>query len=162
MEKDTLITQQIVSAWQGQIKRIDALIDKLSDEQLFNHVAPGRNRSVYLLGHLATVSDMMLPLLGLGNMLKPEMQAIFVNVPDNAVKDLPSISELRKYWKEVNDTLNGHFNKMTPGDWLAPHTAVSEEDFKKQPHRNKLSIILSRTSHHSYHFGQLAFLQSAN
>jgi hypothetical protein len=162
MEKEVLITQQIVSAWQGQIKRIDALIDKLSDEQLLNHVAPGRNRGVYLLGHLATVSDMMLPLLGLGNMLKPEMQAIFVSVPDNAVKDLPSLAELRKYWKDVNDTLNGHFEKMKPEDWLAPHTAVSEEDFKKQPHRNKLSIILSRTSHHTYHFGQLAFLQSAN
>lgn len=162
MEKELLITQQIVSAWQGQIKRIDSLIDKLSDEQLLNHVAPGRNRGIYLLGHLATVSDMMLPLLGLGNVLKPEMQAIFVSVPDNAVKDLPSLTDLRKYWKEVNDTLNGHFNKMTPADWLAPHTAVSEEDFKKQPHRNKLSIILSRTNHHTYHFGQLAFLQSAN
>ena len=162
MEKEVLITQQIVSAWQGQIKRIDALIDKLSGEQLLNHVAPGRNRGIYLLGHLATVSDMMLPLLGLGNMLKPEMQAIFVSVPDNAVKDLPPTSELRKYWKEISVVLNTHFDRMKPEDWLGPHTAVSEEDFKKQPHRNKLSIILSRTSHHSYHFGQLAFLQSTN
>ena len=38
------------------------------------------------------------------------------------------------------------------------HTAVSEEDFSKEPHRNKLNIVISRTSHLQYHTGQLVLL----
>ena len=37
--------------------------------------------------------------------------------------------------------------------------ATIEEDFIKEPHRNKLNIILTRTTHLSYHTGQLALLK---
>ncbi len=36
---------------------------------------------------------------------------------------------------------------------------VSDEDFEKEPHRNKLNIIVTRTSHLSYHTGQLILLK---
>jgi hypothetical protein len=36
---------------------------------------------------------------------------------------------------------------------------VTEEDFANEPHRNRLAILLSRTSHASYHLGQLMFLK---
>lgn len=39
------------------------------------------------------------------------------------------------------------------------HSAVSEEDFAKEPHRNKLNLLLNRTNHLSYHHGQLVFLK---
>ena len=158
--ENELLVKMVLSAWQSQNKRIEKLLDKLSDEQLEAEVAPGRNRGIYLLGHIATVSDMMLPLLDLGAPLKPEFQALFVTVPDRAVGELPPVSELRNYWNEVNASLDAHFAKMTPDQWLAKHTAASEEDFKKEPHRNKLNIILSLTVHQAYHFGQMAFLQS--
>jgi len=38
-------------------------------------------------------------------------------------------------------------------DWLARHTAVSEEDFAKDPSRNRFAVLLSRTNHLSYHLG---------
>jgi hypothetical protein len=38
------------------------------------------------------------------------------------------------------------------------HTAVSEADFALNPSRNKLSILISRTNHQSYHLGQLNLL----
>ena len=158
--ENELVVNMVLSVWQTQNSRIEKLVDKLSDEQLQAETSPGRNRGIYLLGHIATVSDMMLPLLGFGPALRPEFQAIFVTVPDQAVTELPSVTEVKNYWKEVNATLSAHFAKTTADNWLTRHTSVSEEDFKKEPHRNKLSIILSRTNHHSYHFGQLAYLQS--
>jgi len=36
--------------------------------------------------------------------------------------------------------------------------AVSDEDFSKEPHRNKLNVIINRTNHMSYHLGQLILL----
>ena len=45
---------------------------------------------------------------------------------------------------------------MSESDWHSKHTAVSEEDFKKEPHRNKLNVMLSRVTHKASHLGQMA------
>src|SRR5437764_491576 len=55
--------KQALDSWKGQVSGMDATLQKLSDEQLMQEVAPNRNRGIYLLGHLAAVHDMMLPLL---------------------------------------------------------------------------------------------------
>ena len=154
-----LMIKQVLDAWYGQISRIDKFLEALNDEQLQHEVAPGRNRGIYLLGHLAAVHDRMLTLLDFGNRLYPQLDETFILNPDKSKPDLPSTTELRTYWKEVNNLLAKHFNELSAEDWFKKHTAVSEEDFAKEPHRNKLSIIISRTSHLAYHFGQMAFLK---
>ncbi len=83
---------------------------------------------------------------------------MFSTSPDKAVDNLPSISELKEKWKQVNSTLTGHFKAMTPADWLGRHSNVSEEDFAKEPGRNKLNVLMGRTNHQSYHLGQLNLL----
>lgn len=157
-EKELFI-KMVVSAWETQNKRLDDLLDKLPDEQIQSPVAPGRNRGIYLLGHLVAVNDAMLPILGFGEKLYPELEAIFLTNPDKAGLAMPTVTDLKKYWKEVNSTLTDHFTKMEPGDWFAKHTSVSAEDFAKEPQRNKLNILISRANHQSYHLGQLAFLK---
>ena len=47
---------------------------------------------------------------------------------------------------------------MQPEDWFTKHSAISAEDFAKEPHRNKLNILINRTVHQGYHMGQLAYL----
>jgi hypothetical protein len=54
----------------------------------------------------------------------------------------------------VNEKLREGFAKFSAADWLQKHTAVSAEDFAKEPHRNRFAILLSRTNHLSYHLGQ--------
>lgn len=49
--------------------------------------------------------------------------------------------------------------ELSPADWFAKHTAVSDEDFAKEPHRNRLNVLLSRTIHQSNHLGQLSLLK---
>jgi hypothetical protein len=62
----------------------------------------------------------------------------------------------------VNDTLASQFEKMTAAEWFTRHQAVSEEDFKKEPHRNKLNLVINRTNHLSGHYAQMIFLSSSS
>ena len=48
------------------------------------------------------------------------------------------------------------FTALPPGDWLKRHEAVSEEDFAKEPLRNRLAVLQSRTAHAAGHGSQIA------
>jgi hypothetical protein len=49
------------------ISRFDKTLGDLTDEQLQQQVAPGKNRVLYLLGDLAAMHDRMFPLRGFGD-----------------------------------------------------------------------------------------------
>jgi len=72
---------------------------------------------------------------------------------------MPSINKLKEYWNNVNTKLTDHINQMPSDEWFTRHNKVSEADFAKEPHRNKLNIIINRTSHTSYHLGQMVYLE---
>lgn len=159
MNQMELAVQMIFDRWDASIKSADNLINHLKDEQLEKEIAPGKNRGIYLLGHLIAVHDDMLRLLGMGSKQYPEWLEIFIQKSDKEVSELPSISELRKAWSQQCELLREQFSNLEANDWFARHTAVSEEDFAKEPHRNKLNIIITRTTHLQYHLGQLALLK---
>ena len=160
MENPLELTIKIsLDAWNAYVSRVDKLLNELTDEQLQMEVSPGRNTGVYLLGHLAAVNDALLPLLGVGEKLYPELEDIFIKNSDKSGLEKPAAKDLRNYWQELNNKLSEHFNQYTVDEWLQKHTSVSEEDFKKEPHRNRLNVLVSRTNHLAYHFGQLAFLK---
>src|SRR5713226_1751466 len=56
-----------LKVWKAQIERADKLFRGLSSEEVLREIAPGRNRLLYLWGHLTAIHDAMLPLLGLGD-----------------------------------------------------------------------------------------------
>jgi len=70
----------------------------------------------------------------------------------------PSLAELKQYWTNVNEVLTERMNVMQPEDWFKPHSAISADDFEKEPHRNRLNILINRTIHQGYHIGQLVYL----
>ena len=131
--------------------RTTQFFDDLSDEQLQAEIAPGRNRLIYLLGHLAAVHDGMLPLLGIGPRLHPELEATFIRTADRSVDVLPSATELKSASAEIDRALSAAFNSWSAADWLARHTAISDEDFVREPHRNRISVLLSRNTHMAFH-----------
>jgi uncharacterized damage-inducible protein DinB len=96
----------------------------------------------------------MFPLLGLGDRLHPELDDTYITNPDKLLGDPLSATELRRAWAEVNNKLTAAFERFTLEDWLQKHTAVSDEDFAKDPARNRLAIVINRTNHASYHSGQ--------
>lgn len=154
-----VIIKMALDAWNGQLNRADKFFNAHTDEQLQNEVAPGRNSGVYLFGHLIAVHDAMFPLLGLGEKLYPELENTFIKNPDKSGLEKPSTKDLRNYWSEVNKRLSQKLNALTFEEWLQKHTAVSAEDFAKEPHRNRMNVLFTRTHHLAYHLGQLAFLK---
>ena len=143
-----------LKVWKTQIERADKLFEGLSSEEVLREIAPGRNRLLYLWGHLTAVHDAMLPLLALGERLHPEFDVAFISNPDKSQAAIPSHEQVRQAWKTVNAELWKGFEKMSWSDWVHRHSAVSEEDFAKDASRNRFSILLSRTNHLSYHLGQ--------
>jgi hypothetical protein len=143
-----------LNSWKLVIGRFDKNLMALTDEQLQKQVAPGKNRLFYLVGHLTAVHDRMLPMLGIGERLHPELDEPFITNPDKALADSVSASDLKKAWTEVNHKLTVAFERFTPEDWVQKHTAVSDEDFAKDPTRNRIAVVISRTNHASFHMGQ--------
>ncbi|MDB4871744.1 MAG: hypothetical protein JWL97_2748 [Gemmatimonadales bacterium] len=143
-----------LKSWKTQIDRADKLFGSLSSEEVLREVAPGRNRVLYLWGHLTAVHDAMLPLLGLRKRLHPEFDVAFISNPDRSRADIPSHEQVRAAWNVVNAELWQGFEKMSSNDWALRHSSVSDEDFAKDPSRNRFAVLLSRTNHLSYHIGQ--------
>lgn len=157
--QEELFIKMVLDAWHTQVKHTDDLFNSLPDDQLFNEIAPGRNRGIYLLGHLIAVHDRMLPLLGFGDQRYPNLYKTFVEGADKAETNLPPVEDLRDYWKETNNLLSEQFVKLSVAEWFQKHNAVSETDFAKEPHRNKLNIVINRTNHLANHLGQLLLLK---
>jgi len=158
MNTEQIMVKMTFDRWHGLMKQFNDALASLTDEQLQYEIAPGRNRGVYLLGHLTAVHDNMIPLLDLGEKVYPELYEPFINARDKSV-DIPSAAELREKWHHLNEMLAQHFDRMQPADWFQKHTAVTAEEFVKEPYRNKLNIIVTRASHLAYHLGQFILIK---
>lgn len=154
-----LIVRSVLDAWNSRIEAADKLLNGLTDEQLEKEISPGRNRGTYLLGHLTAVHDRMLPLLDFGSQVYPHLDDVFINKPDRAISAVPTTKELRENWKNVNTKLSERLTALSADEWFARHTSVSPEDFVKEPHRNRLNVVIGRTNHMQYHIGQIALLK---
>lgn len=157
MPEQPFVTSAL-NSWKSTLERADKLFSSLTEEQLQKEVAPGKNRLIYLWGHLTAVHDRMLPLLILGDRFYPEFDATFLNNPDKAVAQLPTRGQIKKSWDEVNGKLNAGFASLSPAQWLEKHASVSEEDFAKDPSRNRYAVLLGRTAHLAFHLGQTALI----
>ncbi len=159
MTTNETCVKMILDRWYGSVKNCDTLLNSLTDEQLQKEIAPGKNRGIYLLGHLIAVHDDMLVLADMGDKLFPELYEPFLKYADKEIDQIPLVSELRATWDTHCTALRQKFESMNAEKWFEKHTAVSAEDFIKEPHRNKLNILLTRTTHLAYHTGQLVLLK---
>ena len=160
LEKNTtgIFVKMAIDAWKSQNERVDKFLAEISDDELKVEIAPGKNSGVYLVGHLAAVNDNLFEILGLGKSLYPNLLETFLKNSDSEEAKNFSIGNLKKYWSEINAKLSEKFGKLSADEWFEKHTSVSEEDFVKEPHRNRLNVLLSRTIHQSNHLGQLTLL----
>ena len=150
-----LFARTAVAAWKQNLASLDALFAVVSNDDLQKEVAPGKNRLFYLLGHMVAVHDRMLPLLRLGARLHPDLDEPFLIKGDRAVPDAVTPAALRAAWTEVNTALTTAIEALPADAWLERHDAVSAEDFAKEPQRNRLAVLLSRSAHVQFHTGQI-------
>lgn len=159
---DSQFTSAAIVSWKRVIAQIDKGLAGWSDDALQTEVSPGRNRLYYLLGHLTAVHDHMLSLLRLGDRLYPAFDEQFIKQPDRAFTGSePTAAQLRQAWTEVNAKLIAALEQLTPEEFLERHSAISEEDFAKEPERNRLTVFLGRTAHAAMHEGQMRLVKPA-
>jgi hypothetical protein len=154
MTPDQIFIATAISSWQQVVTRVGGLCLGLNDEQLLVEVAPGKNRILYLWGHLTAIHDGMFSILRLGDRLHPALDSLFVAQPDRSMP-LPTSAEIAKCWEGVHTELLSRFTTLSRNDWLERHGNASAEEFERNPTRNRLAVLLSRTNHASYHFGQM-------
>ena len=154
MALETSLIDSALRNWRSNVDRAGKLFGNLSQEQLLQEVAPGKNRLIYLWGHLTAFNDALIPLLGFGDRIHPELDLMFVSNPDRTVPNILLGEDLKIIWQQTSEILWTSFTKLSVADWLQKHSAVSEEDFFREPHRNRFNVVLGRTAHIAYHVGQ--------
>ena len=154
MTLETSLVDSALRNWRSNVDPAGRLFGNLSQEQLLQEVSPGKNRLIYLWGHLTAFNDDLIPLLGFGPRIHPELDLMFVSNPDRTVPTILSGEDLKIIWQETAQILWTGFLKLSVAEWLQKHGAVSEEDFVREPHRNRFTILLGRTAHIAYHLGQ--------
>jgi hypothetical protein len=156
MSSETLMVRNALNSWKQVLGQVDKALSGFGDEELQREVAPGRNRVYYLLGHLTAVHDRLFTTLRIGTRLHSELDDQFIVKADKTDLDEEvAAGELRKAWREVNEKVTAAMEKLSPAEWLERHDSVSPEDFAKEPQRNRLAVLLSRTTHAAMHEGQM-------
>jgi hypothetical protein len=162
MNQNTQLIATAMQAWRLTIDRTSKNFGSFSDEELQLEVAPGKNRLYYLMCHLAATHDRLFPLLRLGERLHSELDSQFLDSADRRfLGDEVSPAELRTIWSVVNEKLIEAFESLQPDEWLQRHGSVSEEDFAKEPLRNRLAVLIGRLSHAAYHEGQMRLVRAS-
>jgi uncharacterized damage-inducible protein DinB len=161
MEQYNFVIEQLLNQWKNKVNQTTEGFRRLSEGSAMEAVAPDKNTAIYLLGHLITVHDGMFEALNLGERNYPDYDGLFLTA-QHADSTYPDFDLLLERWISLNDKLYSSIIGIKQEDWLTRHHYVSDADFLLEPHRNKLSILLTRFAHMFHHGGQLALIKKAN
>lgn len=142
--------------WDTYNRRMQKTLDSLPEEKYHSPIVPGGNSPSWLLGHLADTDDALLELFGIRTRVFPELAKIYHHEKGTNQSGHLTREELKQKWKVILAELDTAFKAMTESDWHSRHMAVTEDDFRKEPHRNKLNVMLNRVGHKASHLGQVA------
>jgi hypothetical protein len=117
MSTENSLIDAALRGWKSNVERVDNLFGTLSAEQLEQQVASGKNRMIYLWGHLTATNDRLLPLLGIGERLHPELDAMFISKPDRSVELTVTAQSLKLALDKIDQKLWEGFSKFSPADW---------------------------------------------
>lgn len=157
METNHFMVGQLLDMWWNKVEETTGIFGTLGEHNGMWPVAPGKNRIIYLLGHLLVIHDGLFTTLEIGDRRYTYYDDLFLN-PQHTANVYPSYSLLLDQWSELNDHLHQHLSKLTVEDWLSRHHHISEENFRQQPGKNKFCAMLCITAHLYHHAGQLALI----
>ena len=154
MKKEEITVKMVLTGWKHGLGKIEKALSIISDEDMDKELVPGGNKISWILGHLAAVNDSLYTILGMGDKLNEDYYKYFLQ--GDSSHNGPDAAQTRDYWKVTSERLNDAMAELSAENWFERHTTVSAGDFEKEPHRNKLNVLLSRTYHLHHHYGQLA------
>lgn len=138
---------------------IDQHLNSLSDEDLKNEIAPGRNTGIWTLGHLiASMDDIGLYLSDKDKDYKDYWEMFGPGSKLQPSDTYPPVTEMRDKWKKVNEKAKKIIGNVSDEDLENDHNNKTDTtDFYK----TKKKVIDCWILHQMYHAGQLGIL-SAN
>jgi hypothetical protein len=158
MQNEKLIFNILLDQWDGKVKQLTTLFQQLGENSGTTEVYPGKNKVIYLLGHLTAASDAMLEALDISDRRHTQFDRIFF-APQMPGTVYPEYSVLLNNWIGVNAVLTDAMKEFSPEHWLTKHAYVNAEDFDLQPNRNKFNILVTRIAHLNNHYGQLVLVR---
>ncbi len=155
MTEKQVFTKMVLDGWKGRIENVRELLKSLSDDDLKLELSPGKNSVGWVIAHLAAANLDVMKLLGFTRpTIHPGLEAHFAN-QENRQPLTASGTEIRDFWEKSQAALTQKIDEIPVDDWFTHHTMISDADFAKEPHRNKLNVILNRSLHTAHHLGQL-------
>ena len=142
MTSEEILGVTVLNSWRLVISRFNKTLSELSDEQLQQQAAPGRNRVFYLLGHLTAMHDRMFPLLALRRDFTLTWTSRISRIRTACLPILSQQPNLGEHGQRSMTNLLGLSKGFHIGDWLQKHAAVSDDDVIKDPMRNRLAVGL--------------------
>ncbi len=138
---------------------INQHLNSLSDDDLKNEIAPGRNTGVWTLGHLiASMDDIGLYLSNEDKEYKDYLEMFGPGSKPASLDNYPSINEMRDKWKKVNEKAKRIIGNVSDEELENDHNNKTDPtDFYK----TKKKVIDCWILHQMYHAGQLGIM-SAN
>src|SRR5579863_1221208 len=76
MHIEERLSETVLNSWKLTNQRFSKFISQFSDKDLQKEIAPGRNRVLYVVGHLAATNDRLFPLLRIGQRKYPELDPV--------------------------------------------------------------------------------------
>jgi hypothetical protein len=153
MTLETSLIDSALRNWRSNVDRAGKLFGNLSQEQLLQEVSPGKNRLIYLWGHLTAFNDALIALLGFGPRIHPELDLMFVSNPDRTVPTILLGEDLKIIWQETSQILWTGFSKLSVADCCRSMVL----HLKRISRGSRIAIgtvLLGRTAHIAYHLGQ--------
>lgn len=148
-----------VLQWNTYNTRMQKAFDELDGTEFQVPVAEGFNSPSWILGHLVDTDDMLLEVLGIRARIYPDLSRIYHHERGSNQTGHLAKSELMSRWKVILAELERSFKSWTESEWLSKHAVVSEQDFQREPHRNRLNVMLTRVAHKASHLGQIAMMK---
>lgn len=149
---------QLLGQWNKDVAAMTAIFEREAASNGANEIAPQKNSVMYLLGHMTAVHDRLVEALDAGERTCADLDKQFLEDADSKAANA-DYRQLLDRWKAVSDRVSGIFSGQTVADWMKRHHYVSDADFAKEPHRNRLAILISRLAHLNTHLGQLKLLK---
>lgn len=150
--------EQLLEVWENKIKETTEIFELLGERRAMKPVAPGKNRLIYLLGHLLVIHDGIFETLEVGKRRYTHYDDLFLT-PQHPANVYPPYGLLLQQWIALNETLIFQLRYISPDEWLSKQHYISEMDFILQPNKNKFYGFQCLTGHLFHHLGQLALIE---
>ncbi len=160
MKEKQIAIKMITDNWNVMVSKVNNIVNTYTDDELELPVAPEKNKVKWIIGHLAAVNDLTLSILGVSEVTNPKQANRFTKTPFNKAQNLISIKEIKEYWFKTSELINSGTKKFSANDWFQKHNSITAEEFVKEPHRNKLNVLMGRANHISHHIGQMSLVKA--